>query len=155
MCRFIKILVVAVLIGLVGMNSLVFAGQDDGTTRVGRYSTVNNQATIAQINPLLAIAQFKFQPPVQTIGDAIKQVLQNTSYALVPDKQLPQIAQETLKKQLPITVRTLGPLSIKEAVLVLMGKEVFDLVVDPAHRLINFKIKPSILHTLGETNEHR
>ena len=101
---FHKILVVAVLIGLVGMNSLVFAGQDDGTTRVG----VIARLTIKPLSPrltLLAIAQFKFQPPVQTIGDAIKQVLQNTSYALVPDKQLPQIAQETLKT-IAITVRT-------------------------------------------------
>ena len=106
---------------------------------------MNNKATPAQVNPLVAIAQFKCQPQVETIGDAILQVLQNTSYALVPDKQLSQLAQETLKKPLPITVRTLGPLPIKEAVLVLMGKEVFDLVVDPTHRLINFKIKP-VLH---------
>lgn len=46
-------------------------------------------------------------------------------------------------------VRTFGPIQIKEAVLVLMGKEVFDLIVDPAHRLINFKVKPNILHALG------
>lgn len=150
-----KIFVFTLLMGVLGINSLTFAGQNYGTTRVGRYITVNNQASLAQINPLMAVAQFKFQPPVRTIGDAIRQVLQNTSYVLVPDKQLPQIAQETLKKPLPITVRTLGPLPIKEAVLVLMGKEVFDLIVDPAHRLINFKIKPSILHALGDSHEHR
>ena len=143
---FMKIFMTVLFMGLLSAHGLAFSAfADGGTTRVGRYTSVNNQATPAQINPLMAIAQFKFQPQVETIGDAILQVLQNTSYALVPDKQLSQLAQETLKKPLPITVRTLGPLPIKEAVLVLMGKEVFDLVVDPTHRLINFKIKP-VLH---------
>lgn len=118
-------------------------------TRIGRYSTVENEASIAQINPLMAVGQFRFQPNVVTIGDAINQVLQNTSYKLVPNKLLPPIARETLSKTLPITVRTLGPICIKEAVLVLMGNEVFDLVIDPAHRLINFRVKKNIARILG------
>ena len=118
-------------------------------THIGRYSTVENQASLAQINPLMAVAQFKFQPNVQTVGDAINQVLQNTSYQLVSSKLLPPIAWETLSKPLPITVRTLGPICIKEAVLVLMGKEVFVLIVDPAHRLINFRVKQNIVNALG------
>lgn len=118
-------------------------------THIGRYSTVENQSSLAQINPLMAVAQFKFQPNVQTVGDAINQVLQNTSYQLVSSKLLPPIARETLSKPLPITVRTLGPICIKEAVLVLMGKEVFVLIVDPAHRLINFRVKQNIVNALG------
>ena len=123
-------------------------------TQIDRYATVENQASAAQINPLLAVAQFRFQPNVRTIGDAIHQVLQNTSYQLVPTNQLPKIAQETLTKPLPITVRSLGPISIKDAVLVVMGKEVFNLVVDPAHRLINFRVKPGLIHVLGANHEY-
>jgi len=126
---------------------------NNGVTRINRYVTVENKASIAQINPLMAVAQFKFQPNIRTIGDAINQVLQNTSYKLVPSRLLPSIARETLSKPLPITVRTLGPIRIKEAVLILMGKEVFKLVVDPAHRLINFRVKPSIAHVLGKSGE--
>lgn len=126
----------------------------DNVTQIDRYATVENRASAAQINPLLAIAQFRFQPSVQTIGDAIHQVLQNTSYQLVPENQLPEIAKETLTKPLPITVRSLGPISIKDAVLVLMGKEVFNLIVDPAHRLINFRVKPGLIHVLGANHEY-
>jgi conjugative transfer region protein (TIGR03748 family) len=132
-----------------GAGNRYSSSNNSSITHIDRYSTVENRATIAQINPLMAVAQFKFQPNVRTVGDAINQVLQNTSYKLIPSKSLPLIARETLSKPLPITVRTIGPIRIKEAVLVFMGKEVFDLIVDPAHRLINFRVKQNIAHILG------
>ena len=110
-------------------------------TQINRYATVTNKATKAQINPLNAIAQFKFSPNVKTIGDAINHVLQNTSYKLVPENKLSPLAKETLAQSLPVTVRTLGPISIKNAVIVLIGQEVFSLQIDLAHRVINFKTK--------------
>lgn len=121
--------------------AVAFAVSD--TTQIGRYSTVRNKASQAQINPLLAIGQFKFPPSVVSIGDAIQMVLQPSSYTLVPRAKLSNDVKETLDKRLPLTDRNLGPLALKDALVVLMGKEVFHLMVDPVHREINFEIKPA------------
>lgn len=123
------------------------------SSQIGRYVTASNSPTSAQINPLLAVAQYKFSSSVTTVGAAIDQVLATTGYKLVPQKQLTKAAQETLVKPLPITVRNLGPISVKGALEVLMGKEVFNLVVDPLHRLISFKVKSSIAKELGVGHE--
>lgn len=124
-------------------------------TQIGRYSTVANSATAAQINPLLAVGQFKFPPHILNVGEAVESVLQNTSYRLVPLSQQVSAVRETLLMRLPITDRTLGPLQIKDVLIVLMGKEVFHLVVDPLHREINFEIKPEIAQALGAKKEKK
>lgn len=136
-------------------TNLAFANKDllflkhATVSQVGRYVTVTNRATIAQIDPLLAIAQFKFQPEIITIGDAIEQVLRNTSYKLASNTKLPSLARQTLSMSLPITVRELGPVSIKEAVVVLMGKHVFNIKVDMKHRTINFLVSSSVNYQRG------
>jgi len=118
-------------------------------TQISRYATIANQPTAAQVNPLLAVAQYKFPPSVRTVGDAINAVLQNTSYQLVPSDKLSRSVKENLQKPLPITVRTLGPIEIKDALVVLIGRDVFTLVGDPLHRLVNFKVKPNMAKALG------
>ena len=94
----------------------------------------------------MAVAQYKFPPQVESIGDAVNVVLQNTSYQLAA--KLSTAVDVTLKKPLPITDRTLGPMPIKDALVVLLGKDVFSLVVDPLHRLVSFEIKPEIKSAL-------
>ena len=111
-------------------------------TQIGRYRTITNHPTMAQVNPLLAIGQYKFPSSVLTVGDAVQAVLQTTGYQL--DKDLSKAVQQTLKKPLPITCRMLGPLAIKDILTVIMGSQVFILVEDPLHRLINFDVKPEI-----------
>jgi type IV pili sensor histidine kinase/response regulator len=131
-------------------------------TQIGRYSTVANKPTTSQVNPLLAVAQYKFPPQVESIGDAVNVVLQNTSYELVPTDKLSTSVKETLKKPLPITDRSLGPMPIKDVLVILMGKDVFTLVVDPLHRLVNFEVKPRVKKALSisdkknkkEVNKH-
>lgn len=118
-------------------------------TQISRYATIANQPTVAQVNPLLAVAQYKFPPSVRTVGDAINVILQNTSYQLAPFDELSLAVKENLQKPLPITVRTLGPIEIKDALIVLMGSDVFILVEDPLHRLVNFKVKPNMAKALG------
>jgi len=124
-------------------------------TQIGRYSTVLNRATAAQINPLLAVGQFRFPASVKTVGEAIQVVLENTGYQLAPRVQLTDSVKSTLGKTLPITVRRLGPLSIKTALSVLMGEQVFNLVEDPLHRIVNFEIKPAIAKALGVRHDYR
>lgn len=118
-------------------------------TQVGRYSTIKNKATAPQQDPLLAISQFKFNSRVKTVGQAIEQVLRDTGYALVPSKQLPHSVRAIQSKPLPITQRELGPISVGNALRILMGDEVFTLVVDPVHRLVTFKLKSKFSHLRG------
>lgn len=118
-------------------------------TEIGRYSTVLNRASPAQINPLLAVSQFKFPAVYKTISEAIHMVLDNSGYQLVPENQLSMIVKQTLSKVIPASARELGPLTIKDVLLVLMGAEVFNLVEDPLHREVNFEVKPAIAKQLG------
>ena len=117
-------------------------------SNVGRYITAVDVARPDQVNPLLTVATFKFSPSVQTIGDAINQVLQYSGYALVPSQDQSAAVEQTLAKPLPYSVRTLGPLQIKDALTVLMGQDVFILVIDPLHRLVNFDLNPDIKNAL-------
>lgn len=120
-------------------NNTDYIGND--LTQVGRYSSIENTPTISQKNPLLAISQFKFNARIKTVGQALTQVLQDTGYSLVYENQLPVSVRDVLLKALPITQRELGPISVSDALRVLIGDQVFNLVVDPVHRLITFKLK--------------
>ncbi len=117
-------------------------------SQVGRYVTTTIGAVPDQVDPLLTVATFKFTPDVETIGQALNQVLQYSGYALVPPQDQTPLVQQTLTKPLPYSVRALGPIEIKDALTVLMGQNVFILVVDPLHRLVNFDVKPTILNAL-------
>ena len=116
-------------------------------TQISRYTTVPNGPTMAQINPLQALSHFKFQPSVYTVGQAVEHVLATTGYRLAP--RLSPAVKNTLNKPLPLTNRKLGPMTITQALQVLMGKEVFQLERDPLNRLVNFKVKPAIAEALG------
>lgn len=116
------------------------------TSMVGRYVTTLNEATADQVNPLLTVATFKFTPNIANVGQAVNQVLQYSGYALAP--HLGSAVQQTLLKPLPYSVRELGPLPIKDALSVLMGQNVFILVVDPLHRLVDFDVNPDIQNAI-------
>ena len=110
-------------------------------TQIGRYTTVVNTPTQAQLNPLLAVSQFKFNDHIKTVGDAVTLVLENSGYQLAPKEKLSNEVIMTLMKPLPITERNLGPLTIQDCLLVLMGQSVFNLTSDPLQREVNFKLK--------------
>lgn len=119
-----------------------------GSAQTGRYMTANIGAQADQVNPLLTVVTFKFTPDIQTIGQALNQVLQYSGYSLVSVADQSQAVQETLTKPLPYSVRNLGPIQIQNALTVLMGQDVFTLVVDPLHRLVNFDLKTDIQNAL-------
>ena len=114
-------------------------------SQVGLYNTLPNQPTSPQLNPLTAIANFHFGPNVQTVGQAVNQVLSETGFSMVPLNQLPEEAQSTLLKPLPITQRSLGPVSVAQALNVLMGANVFTLEVDPVNRLIAVSVRKDFI----------
>lgn len=107
--------------------------------QTGRYLTVTAEPSIAQIDFLSGMVQTHFLENTKTIGEAITDVLRYSGYSLVDTKQQGHDLTETLKKTLPLIDRDLGPISLKEALKILIGPA-FDLVVDPLHRTINFKL---------------
>ena len=111
-----------------------------GVTQVSRYSTTTNEPTAAQVNPLLAIQQMKFAREVSTIHQAVDQWLKHTGYSLTGLKNQSKDTQEILKQALPQVDKSLGPLTVKEGLEVLVGKGVFHLVQDPLHRKVNFTL---------------
>lgn len=137
---------------LAGMdNTQTSPTQQKSVTQVSRYASVQNGATTAQINPLLAIVSLHFPLCVVTVGDAIKQVLAPTGYALIPHPDVAVLT--TLQKPLPVSDRRLGPITIQHALVVLMGQDIFELQRDPLHRLVNFTVKPKIANALGVDND--
>ncbi|STX55459.1 integrating conjugative element protein PilL, PFGI-1 class [Legionella beliardensis] len=111
-------------------------------TQIGRYATVSNKPLAAQVNPLLAIQQVHFNADIHTVGEALNHWLLHSGYELVAEQEQADALKAVLKKTLPQVDRDLGPLSIKEGLEVLVGKGVFDLVVDPLNRRVSFTLLP-------------
>ena len=116
----------------------------EGITELSRYTTVKNQATRAQINPLLMTVQVHFPQSVQTVGEGMEYLLRYSGYALVDPAAMSKDAQQMLTQPLPIVDRSLGPLSLQEALEVLAGKHVFQLIQDPLHRKVSFTLLPEM-----------
>ena len=117
------------------------------SVQVARYSSIDALPTDIQVYPLSAISSFKFTPYVRTVGQAITQVLQGSGYALAPESDLPLDAVQVLAKPLPVTQRELGPITVQEAVQVLIGKDVFTVMVDQLHRTVSFQLNPAFEST--------
>lgn len=120
-----------------------------------RYVTLNTKPLAEQVNPLLAITQYKFPSQINTVGEAIEIVLHQTGYELIEESKQTKYVQLSLKKPLPVTVRSLGPLKTSDALEVLMGKNVFQLVEDPLNRKVDFKIKKEYASKMGAKNVYK
>jgi len=113
-------------------------------TAVSRYTTVKNQASRAQVNPLLMMVQTRFPQSVQTVGDAMNYVLRYSGFSLVYEDQMDASVIQMLKQPLPIVDRRLGPMTLQDALETLAGKHVFKLAQDPIHRKLSFELLPDI-----------
>lgn len=134
--KMIKYLFILILLSV----TTVSWAQTDGTMQINRYSTLKQEASAAQVNPLLAIVQVKFPTTVQSVGDAVNYLLRYTGYTLVDVQERSQPLQTVLSKPLPYIDRSLGPLSVHEALLVLVGQGMFVVQQDPLNRTINFTL---------------
>ncbi|OJY51439.1 MAG: hypothetical protein BGO90_06945 [Legionella sp. 40-6] len=113
-------------------------------TQINRYATVANKPLAAQINPLLAVQQVHFPQEVQTIGQAIEWWLRFSGFSLISKEKQPESLHAVMRQALPQIDRTLGPLTVKDGLEVLVGQRSFALIEDPLLRQVNFKLKPSI-----------
>jgi type IV pili sensor histidine kinase/response regulator len=109
--------------------------------QIGRYSVVSATPTAAQDNILSVIVTVNMPAPIQTVGDAIHHLLNPSGYSLARfDAQGPNVIQ-LLNLPLPDVHRSLGPMSLQDALLTL-ASPAFRLYTDPVHRLIAYDLKP-------------
>ena len=114
------------------------------TTQVERYTSIESKPTLGQLDLLEQIMQIHFSQKIQTIGQAIDHVLRPTGYSLIPTHTLHPKVQYLLLKPLPLVDRELGPMRLNEALRVIVGPA-FDVLHDPLHRLISFKVRSEYL----------
>lgn len=124
------------------LTSLVCFGSlsAQNATQIGRYASVDNKPSQAQVNPLLSVVRIHFSNEIKTVGDALTHWLSYSGYKLVAINKMPAELRGILEQDLPQSARTLGPLTIKDGLLVLVGQQVFELICDPLHRLVSFKL---------------
>jgi conjugative transfer region protein (TIGR03748 family) len=116
----------------------------ENVTQIGRYSTISNKPKSSQINLLSQTIQIRFTRNIQTIGDAINYLLTFSGYSLIEKDQMSQALIITLNKPLPLIDRELGPISLKDGLITLIGPA-FYLTDDPINRTVNFNLKISYL----------
>ncbi len=110
-------------------------------TQVNRYATVAHKPLSAQVSPLSVVQQVHFPLDIKNIGQALDYWLHYSGFHLArPEKQTTELKQ-LLTQPLPQVDRTLGPLSIRDGLTVLVGQAIFTLTEDPLLREVNFKRK--------------
>jgi type IV pili sensor histidine kinase/response regulator len=106
---------------------------------VGRYTLQSTAPTKAQADLLAATVTTRFPVRIQTIGEAVRHLLQNSGYRLASPVALDPETKALFRLPLPAVHRNLGPLTVRRALEILAGPA-FRLVQDPIHRLIGFEL---------------
>ena len=128
----------ALAIAALCVAHVVYASDE---TNVGRYLTIMNKPTLAQTDLLSQIIQVRFPQNVQTISDAMNYLLKFSGYNLVELNKRSMDLKNTLSKPLPTVDRDFGPMSLKDALITLIGPA-FNLKQDILNRTIDFTLKP-------------
>lgn len=111
------------------------------STLVGRYTTENNAIELNQQEPLLQTFQLVFPTTINSVGEAVKFILINTGFNFIAQSEQSQLTKQLLAQPLPLSLRKIGSTTVQDALQALAGNA-FQLVIDPAHRLISFRLKP-------------
>ena len=132
---------------ILGFGVVASLAQAANLTQINRYATVANKPLPAQINPLLTVQQIHFPHQVETIGDALLYWLQYSGYSLINENARCQALKEVMQQRLPQVDRNLGPMTIQDGLLVIVGQHIFSINIDELHRTVNFKLKKSLHST--------
>lgn len=111
--------------------------------QTGRYSNVKNIAPVDQINPLKVVIQTTIPQAISSVRETIEFLLIRSGYVLADDLVLSDEAKILLSHKLPQVHRTLGPMTLDQALHTLSG-EAFELVVDPVNRKVAFELSEKI-----------
>jgi type IV pili sensor histidine kinase/response regulator len=120
-------------VGLLGSGDLL--ARD---VQVGRYASLLAAPTEAQTYLLSKMVTVKLPSRVKTVGGAVQHLLRGSGYQLAAASAADPARFDLLSFPLPAAHRSLGPMSLHEA-LETLGGPAFRLVEDPLHRLISFE----------------
>ena len=109
-------------------------------TQVGRYLTVPGSLTVEQVSPFQQTFQMILPNSVQTIGAAIRLIISNTGYQLLSRDASDSTIGQLMDKPVPLAMRNIQSSTVKNVLLGFVG-EPFQLVIDPVHKIITFKLK--------------
>ena len=122
-----------------------------GEVQVGRYSTLRAMASVAQADLLSVIITVRFPEHIQTIGAALRYLMQRSGYRLADHRAANFVLADLLALPLPAVHRTLGPIPLSQALETLAGP-VYHLVQDPVHRLVSFELCTVVGNTAHEAD---
>ena len=120
------------------VSSSAFAVTD--YTQFGRYLTVTNAPTHHDPLGIHEVIQRQFPREIKTVGQAVAFTLKGTGYQLVPESRSSASVRQLYKHPLPSYLRSVGPAPLESALLSLSGFA-YQLVIDPVHRLITYKLR--------------
>lgn len=118
---------------------LPLLGSSQAVVQTSRYTSVYAAPTDAQRDPLAEIVTIGFPDDIETIGQAVKALLSDTGYRLEDVLYWDAEVFELVQHSVPRVQRELGPLTVLDAINTVVGSA-FDVVVDPVHRTIAFKL---------------
>ena len=121
--------------GLCALTSLNLQAND---IQVGRYSLLTAAPTKAQIELLATTVAIRFPKRIQTVGEAVRYLLQRSGYRLAAAGSMGPDTVDLFILPLPAVHRSLEPMALRDALKTLAGPG-FQLVQDPIHRLITFE----------------
>lgn len=105
--------------------------------RVGRYSTADAVNSREQENLLHVVITTEIPTTAKTVGEAIEFLLLRSGYSLASPEMQGSHVKQLFQKPLPYSHRKVGPVMLKDALMMLVGKAYW-MKADPVHRLIAF-----------------
>jgi len=103
----------------------------------GRYTNVVNAPDVAQRNPLKVVVNTRLPDSVGTVEDAIQFLLARSGYELADARVMTPESKILMQHQVPQVQRTIRSMSLDQ-VLVMLGGEAMELVVDPINRKVAY-----------------
>lgn len=111
---------------------------DETLIYIGRYATASTASTFEQEDLLDVVIQTTIPNHIKTIKEAIDFLLIRSGYGLAASYKQGDYVEQLLAKPLPYAHRKLGPIRLKDALLLLVGKAYW-MKADPVHRLLAFE----------------
>jgi type IV pili sensor histidine kinase/response regulator len=88
--------------------------------QTGRYTVVAAKATPTQTQPLDVIIHVRLPNNLKTVGQSFRYLLHRSGYRLVNRNLFPTGVSHLFSKRIPAVHRRLGPISLKEALNVIV-----------------------------------
>lgn len=107
--------------------------------QVGRYQSAAVGPDAVQRDLLANVITHEFPDDVDTIGEAVDDLLEGSGYRLLSSTLAARERVHLFALPLPDVQRRLGPLTLREA-LELLGGEAFRLVIEPVYRLVSYEL---------------